>query len=255
MDLEHPPYLMLRLDSIISPWNREEILAAWDKVQVASPHHLIQREGARSSTPAYHWGVWEATAKKPYITRESREQTPEAIASIDKLLGLVKKLVVPKVIKVTKEYLPDQWIRQERLVYIMSIPKALYLPVKNFRAYKRVQVWLGKELALRPALDFHGAFFTVAVKEGVSEKIHIDFNDGKNTITWIWAVGDWEGAEFVAPQVGIQVPVRPGQVFGMMARVLAHFTTPKKSGRRVIFTCFTEQLLWSHTNLPPVIIC
>jgi hypothetical protein len=104
-------------------------------------------------------------------------------------------------------------------------------------------------------LDFHGAFFTVAVREGVSEIIHIDFNDGKKTITWIFPVGYWEeGAEFVAPQLGVRVALKPGQMIGIMAGVIAHFTTPIKSGRRVIFTCFTDQLLWMHTNLPPVII-
>jgi hypothetical protein len=123
------------------------------------------------------------------------------------------------------------------------------------RAHKRVQAWLARELSLRPALDFDGAFFALAVKEGSSERIHIDFNDAKKTMTWVWAVGDWEGAEFAAPQLGIVVPVRPGQVMGVMAGVIAHFTRPKASGRRLVFTCFTEQLLWSHDNLPPVIFC
>jgi hypothetical protein len=58
-----------------------------------------------------------------------------------------------------------------------------------FRAYKRVQAWLGKELSLRPALDFDGAFFAIAVKEGVSEKLHIDFNDGKKQSH---GFGQWE---------------------------------------------------------------
>jgi hypothetical protein len=104
-------------------------------------------------------------------------------------------------------------------------------------------------------LDFDGAFFAIAVKEGVSEMIHVDFNDGKKTITWVWPVGDWdEGADFVAPQLGVRVPVRAGQMIGIMAGTMAHFITPIKSGRRVIFTCFTDQLLWAHDNLPPVII-
>jgi hypothetical protein len=123
------------------------------------------------------------------------------------------------------------------------------------RTHKRVLAWLGKKLTDRPALDYGGAFFTIAVKEGTSEKIHIDWNDAKNTITWLWAVGDWEGAELVMPQLGIAVPFRPGQVLGVMSGVIAHFTTRQTSGRRVVFTCFTEQLLWSHENLPPVIIC
>ena len=59
------------------------------------------------------------------------------------------------------------------------------MPNDVSRAYKRVHAWLGKELSLRPALDFDGVFFTIAVKEGSSEKIHIDFNDAKNTITWV----------------------------------------------------------------------
>jgi hypothetical protein len=59
----------------------------------------------------------------------------------------------------------------------------------------------------------------------------------------------------VMPQLGIAVPFRPGQVLGVMSGVIAHFTTRQTSGRRVVFTCFTEQLLWSHENLPPVIIC
>jgi hypothetical protein len=122
------------------------------------------------------------------------------------------------------------------------------------RIYKRVQAWLGAELLHRPALDFQGAFFAVAVQEGCSESVHLEFNNGKKTMTWIWAVGDWEGAEFVMPQQGVRVPVKPGQVFGIMASTVAHFSTPLKSGRRVVFTCFTDQLLWSHTSLPPVVI-
>ena len=121
------------------------------------------------------------------------------------------------------------------------------------RVHKRVHAWLGKELAQRPALDFGGAFYCVAVKEGVSERIHVDFNDSKKTITWIFLVGDWEeGAELVAPQLGIKVPVRPGQMVGFMSGVIAHFNLPITTGRRVIFTCFTDQLLWKHGNLPPV---
>ncbi|KAF8237519.1 hypothetical protein L208DRAFT_1246864, partial [Tricholoma matsutake] len=60
---------------------------------------------------------------------------------------------------------------------------------------------------------------------------HIDWNDVKNTVTWIWAVGDLEGAEFVAPQCGVQVAVRPGQVFGVIAGVITHFNLKKMSGR------------------------
>ncbi|KAF8219033.1 hypothetical protein L208DRAFT_1383133, partial [Tricholoma matsutake] len=103
-------------NSLLSPRKQGIILCAWDQVQATSPRHLIKHEGVRSTTPVYHWGVWEVTASRPYITMESHQQTPEAILSIDNLLDMVKKHVVAKIIKVTKEYLPNQWIRQERQV-------------------------------------------------------------------------------------------------------------------------------------------
>ena len=113
-DPNHPPYLMLRLVSIVSERKQSELLAAWDQVQATSPRHYIKREEARSATPAYHFGVWEVTARAPYITRETKDQTADAILAIDKLLKLVKEQVVPKIISMMKEYLPVQWKHQER---------------------------------------------------------------------------------------------------------------------------------------------
>ena len=109
-------------------------------------------------------------------------------------------------------------------------------------------------MAEHPALNFNGAFFTVAVKEGGSEILHLDWSDGKKTITWVFAVGDWKGCEFVAPQLGVRVPIVPGHLFRVLSRTLAHFTTPITSGRRVVFTCFTDQNLWAHTDLPITIV-
>ena len=99
-----------------------------------------------------------------------------------------------------------------------------------------------------------GAFFTVAVKEGSREVAHVDCSDGRKTITWVFPVGDWEGGEFVAPQIGVRVPIFAGQLFGVMAGTVAHFTTPITSGRRVVFTCFTHQNLCIHTNFPTTIV-
>jgi hypothetical protein len=119
-DPEHPPYLMLRLASIVSQWKQSELLAAWDKVKATSPRHYIKSEEARSVTPAYHFGIWEITNRVPYITRETKSQTAAAILAIDKLLGLVKEQVVPKIISMMKEYLPVQWQHQQRYVNLIA---------------------------------------------------------------------------------------------------------------------------------------
>jgi hypothetical protein len=113
-DPQHPPYLMLHCVSVVSPRTQSLLLAAWNRVLSVSPKNHIKLEQSRSKTPAYHWGVWEASASKPLITRESRLQSREAIAAIDNLLSLVGQLVVPKVIRMTRYYLPVQWEAQER---------------------------------------------------------------------------------------------------------------------------------------------
>jgi len=99
-----------------------------------------------------------------------------------------------------------------------------------------------------------GPFFAVAVKEGGSGKVHIDWNDNRAIYAFIFAVGDWTGGEFCVPQLGIKIPVRPGQVLAVLARVAAHFSAPTTGGRRIVFTCFTDDLLFNHANPEPVIV-
>lgn len=119
------------------------------------------------------------------------------------------------------------------------------------RAYARVKSFgsLAQIYLERPALDFSGAFFTIAVKAGSSEKIHLDVNDDKMTWTWVFAVGDWQGGEFCAPQLGVKIPIRPGQLFAVMAGVVAHCSAPVTNGYRLIFTCFSDKYLMSHSDV------
>ena len=93
---------------------------------------------------------------------------------------------------------------------------------------------------------FGGAFFTVAAKEGSSEILHLDFNDERHSIAWVIPLGDWAGGEFCLPQLGIRIPVRPGQVLAVMTKILVHCTAPITSGRRIILTLFCDQNLLKH---------
>ncbi len=120
------------------------------------------------------------------------------------------------------------------------------------RAYKRIQEFLAGTFQTRPTLNFGGTFFTVAVKEGSSERVHIDFNDCRRCITWVVPLGDWEGGEFCAPQFGLKIPIRAGQVLGVMTGILAHCSAPVTNGRRVILTLFSDKFLMEHTNSPVV---
>ncbi|TEB09004.1 hypothetical protein FA13DRAFT_1574778, partial [Coprinellus micaceus] len=55
---------------------------------------------------------------------------------------------------------------------------------------------------------------------GSCEGLHIDFNDHRYSLTWLVLFWDRNGGDFVVPQLGEVVPVRPGQRLGAMTRVL-----------------------------------
>lgn len=112
--------------------------------------------------------------------------------------------------------------------------------VHSFRLRERLTKVLDEALAKRP-LDFKGAFFTVAIKKGGSGVGHIDRADTLFTI--VFTLGDFEGANIVFPQLGVEVPLRPGQLLLMNARLLAHWANPVESGERIVVTCFTD--MWT----------
>jgi hypothetical protein len=98
----------------------------------------------------------------------------------------------------------------------------------------------------RPALDLNGTFFTIAVKDGSSELYHLDWKDDLNTWAFVIPIGDWTGGELCIPQLGVKIPIRQGQVLGIMARLLVHCSAPITSGHRTVFTCFSNATLMKH---------
>ncbi|KAJ6586618.1 hypothetical protein B0H10DRAFT_1687771, partial [Mycena sp. CBHHK59/15] len=93
------------------------------------------------------------------------------------------------------------------------------------RIHHCVRHFLAAKLDLRPTLDFGRLFFTVAIKEGSSERIHIDWNDDIHKYTLIFCAGDFTGTEFCTLQLDICIPLRPGSVLVMRTWVLAHCST------------------------------
>ncbi|KAG1860556.1 hypothetical protein C8R48DRAFT_673767 [Suillus tomentosus] len=213
-----PPFIIMRFEHLITADEQHRLWFRWDQLLAAKPAHLLKHDKNRSASEAWHLGVWEIT---------------ESIEAIDVLLRFIKTLIAPKISGVFQEHAPAQW-------------EALC------RAHNHVLNELGSQFHLRPNLDMGGPFFTVAAKEAGSGITHLDWNDDRAIFAFIFAVGDWEGGEFCAPQLGIKIPLRPGQVLAVLARVLAHFSAPVTKGRRIVFTCFTDKLLFRHSD--PVIV-
>lgn len=86
------------------------------------------------------------------------------------------------------------------------------------------------------------------MKEGSSESLHLDFNDHPHSLAWLIPLGEWEGGDFLAPQLGEVIPVGPGQALGAMTRRLVHCRTPITGGRRLVLTCFTDHTLIRHSE-------
>ncbi|KAJ7449523.1 hypothetical protein FB451DRAFT_747434, partial [Mycena latifolia] len=143
----------------------------------------------------------------------------------------VKLYLVPKARALLGRYIPTQ----------LTILEPVHARVKRI---------LGTEIAARPAIDFEGVFFCIAVKEGSSEIIHLDFNDPLPLVTLIWVVSpadaSWTGGEFCAPQLGWKVPFCPGQMIAVRARLLAHCGAQVTGGGRLVLTCFSDSMTLEH---------
>ncbi|KAF8344468.1 hypothetical protein F5887DRAFT_274679 [Amanita rubescens] len=53
----------------------------------------------------------------------------------------------------------------------------------------------------------------------------------------------------VIPQLGLEIPVRSGELLGFRANLLAHFCTPITSGNRLVITMFTCRHIFSDALL------
>ncbi|KAG2116857.1 hypothetical protein BD769DRAFT_1390944 [Suillus cothurnatus] len=132
--------------------------------------------------------IWEVTSCMPYLTAEIRNQTPQAITVIDTLLKYIGNFIAGKICSVFETHAPEQWEAMQR-------------------AYRRVQIILAAQLLECPSLDFGGSVFAVTVKEGGSQLIHINWHDCHAIWAFVFAIGDWEGGEFCAPELGIKIPI------------------------------------------------
>src|SRR3977135_611640 len=118
------------------------------------------------------------------------------------------------------------------------------------RAYARAVSFpnIRQAFADRPGLDFKGIFFTLAIREGGSQRIHLDWSDHPWTYAWVMLAGEgWEGGELCLPQLARKIPTHPGQVIAFTGRTLAHFAAPHR-GQRLVFTGFTDELIMNHAT-------
>ncbi|KAK7015070.1 hypothetical protein R3P38DRAFT_2999489 [Favolaschia claudopus] len=234
-----PKWLVMRFADVVKPETQQRILSIWDRIKslIRYPPTELQR----SRSPALHLGIWALYSLWPYITADSlqkipmahkltatslkkaRERQKLAIEGLDEILGIVRAEVVPVLEPLMREHAPEGDLVQSAI-------------------HRRVRRLLRRQLRGRPNLDFGGLFFTIALKEGCSEFLHVDWNDCIHRYAIIICMGDYENGEFCTPQLGHRIPLPPGAVLVVRTRLLAHCAV-SGAGRRLVFTCFTDSSL------------
>ncbi|KAJ3884625.1 hypothetical protein GG344DRAFT_60315, partial [Lentinula edodes] len=98
-----------------------------------------------------------------------------------------------------------------------------------------------------PWLDFGGAFFAVAVKEGNSKIYHLDWSDDREALTWVTGLGTWKGGDLRLVELDVQVPMKEGEALCGCMQQLVHGGSPIVSGRCITITFFTYNILMKHS--------
>jgi hypothetical protein len=114
----HPPFMAARFCHVITVRGQKAIIKAWDGIKLLGvqqvKHYTSRSEANRSSTPAYHFGIWQVQQPRPVVTQETRLQKPAGLKAIDSLMSAVQRFVAPKVSALLWRYAPKQLERQRR---------------------------------------------------------------------------------------------------------------------------------------------
>ncbi|KAK7019451.1 hypothetical protein VNI00_018061 [Paramarasmius palmivorus] len=222
---KHTTHILGRINRVLSKETGRYLENSFRRMNEAGLKYP-KAEPNRSLNHAVHLGSWELYARTSRLSNDSIKQKPEVLRIMDEMLDTLKIHVFPRIAEFLKEYCPDDWERRQR-------------------AYTRVKGQLMSKLQARPALDYAGIAFCVAVKEGGSETLHVDFNDHRDSLTFMLSIGEYEGAEFCVPQLGVKVPYGPTDILWCRTRELAHCTAPF-TGKRLNFTIFCDDYLMRH---------
>ncbi|KAF8576769.1 hypothetical protein K439DRAFT_1366328 [Ramaria rubella] len=183
-----------------------------------------------SDSKQCNFGIWEHYSSFPRVTVDSRMQNRCVETALDEFLALLGKMVIPQMNNLLYRYDRPNWERK----------KTAHDRVLSFPSIQH-------SFAARPSLDFQGLFFTLAVKEGGSQILHLDWSDHPWTYTWVILLGEgWEGGELCLPQLGRKIPTHPGQVIAFTGHTLAHFAAPHKNGRWLVCTGYSDAWVINH---------
>jgi hypothetical protein len=109
-----PPHLIIRFDRFITDADQQRLRKRWDDVLASGAKPQSGKHANRSADHAFHFGIWEVTSRVPYLTADTRNQTPQAITAIDALLKYIGDFIAGKIGSVFETHAPEQWEAMQR---------------------------------------------------------------------------------------------------------------------------------------------
>lgn len=115
---EHPHHLLIRGEpGEISLDVGTRLFEAYKRL-IACPGLSWPAEKGknRSSSSAFHLGVWGIVSKAPFITHDTRQADPDARALMNDFLAIIRDEVAPLIARIIQFHLPNVWVTQQRCV-------------------------------------------------------------------------------------------------------------------------------------------
>lgn len=222
---DFPKYLIMRFDEVIPKDINDKLWSKWCEMR-KTLRRFEQDQNTRDVEPQLHAGMWAHYRDHEYVISDTYKQSPEAKAHLKEFLAILRDNVVPRIWALLRRHDPDTFKRHMHVRDTLAKKAGFMSDMSDF-----------------PWIDFGGAFYAMAIKDGGSQKIHLDWMDHSGTYAWILNIGpSWKGGDLCFPQLGKRVPTRPGQVIAFQGRYLAHCASPTL-GDRLVITCFSDRSL------------
>jgi hypothetical protein len=117
----HPPVLAAQFSHVITTWGQKALVKAWDALHHPSLNvrqYTSTHESNRSSTSAYHFGIWQVQQPYAMVTRETCLQGTAELRVIDNLLLAVKCHIALKINALLFQYTPQLLEHQWRCILL-----------------------------------------------------------------------------------------------------------------------------------------
>jgi hypothetical protein len=113
---------MTTLSWNVVPLEHTEHLARAANIIALCPTYPSDRNGNRSVTPAFHFGIWSLYSPLPSITYDTRRHPLQICCAINRFLKAIAKYLAPHILMLLRFYAPDVYERQMKLAYSIHIP-------------------------------------------------------------------------------------------------------------------------------------